>query len=258
LQSDGKDSYHGSLYESLTGIDYLMTKLEELKEQHIHLPSSHFKASINLGWKKLDKYYELSDLTPAYRAAIVVHPVFKMKWFESKWSKSHPVWINDAKKAVTSLYNEYKQRHADEALAPVAPSKELTEFERYNLLDNDYDNDDDLERYLREDRAPAKTNPFTWWQFNQHRYPVLCHMAFDLLAAPASSSADERQFSQADWTLNKERFNTKDDLAEANQCLKSWISEGIIYQTTEEDELGSSGSEPDDSSTTTASPLATP
>ena len=83
-------------------------------------------------------------------------------------------------------------------------------------------------------------------------------MAFDLLAAPASSSADERQFSQADWTLNKERFNTKDDLAEANQCLKSWISEGIIYQTTEEDELGSSGSEPDDSSTTTASPLATP
>ena len=56
-------------------------------------------------------------------------------------------------------------------------------------------------------------------------------MAFDLLGAPASSSADERQFSQADWTLNKERFSTKDDLAEANQCLKSWISEELIYVT---------------------------
>jgi len=257
LQSDGKVN-HGSLYESLTGIDYLMSKLEELKEQHIHLPSSHFKASINLGWKKLDKYYELSDLTPAYRAAIVVHPVFKMKWFESKWSKTHPVWITNARKAVTLLYNEYKQRHADDALAPVAPPKELSEFERYNLLDNDYDTDDDLERYLREDRAPAKTNPLTWWQHNQQRYPVLCHMAFDLLAAPASSSADERQFSQAHWTLNKERFNTKDDLAEANQCLKSWINEGIIYQTKPEDQLSDSDGGTDDSIATTMSPRASP
>jgi len=68
-----------------------MSKLEELKEQHIHLPSSHFKASINLSWKKLDKYYELSDLTPAYRATIIVHLVFKIKWFESKWLKTYLV-----------------------------------------------------------------------------------------------------------------------------------------------------------------------
>lgn len=55
-------------------------------------------------------------------------------------------------------------------------------------------------------------------------------MAFDLLGTPASSSADERSFSKADWTLNKERYNTKDDLAEANQCVKSWIEEEIVYK----------------------------
>jgi hypothetical protein len=83
-------------------------------------------------------------------------------------------------------------------------------------------------------------------------------MAFDLLAAPASSSADERQFSQAHWTLNKERFNTKDDLAEANQCLKSWINEGIIYQTKPEDQLSDSDGGTDDSIATTMSPRASP
>lgn len=231
LQSDGTYCCHGSLYESLTGIDYLMTKLEDLKQQHLHLPDSHFKASINLGWQKLNKYYTLSDQTPAYRAAIVVHPSKKMKWFESKWFKSHPQWITNAKEAVTSLYNEYKRRHADEALVLSEPGKELTEFERYNLLEDDYDNNDDLDRYLREERTPKDTDPLAWWRLNRHRYPILCHMAFDLLGTPASSSADERSFSKADWTLNKERYNTKDDLAEANQCVKSWIEEEIVYKT---------------------------
>ena len=97
-------SLHGSLYESLPGIDYLMTKLEELKEQHYHLQDSHFKASIHLGWKKLDKYYNLSDETAAYRAAIVIHPAKKMRWFKAKWSKTHPQWIVSAKKAVYSFY----------------------------------------------------------------------------------------------------------------------------------------------------------
>jgi hypothetical protein len=139
-----------------------MTKLEKLKLQHIHLPDSHFKASINLGWMKLDKYYTLSDKTPAYRAAIAIHPSMKMKWFDAKWQKTHPGWIAEAGDAVTSLYSEYKRRHADEALMVNQPARKLTEFERYNLLDNDYDTTDDLERFLREERAPASTNPLTW------------------------------------------------------------------------------------------------
>ena len=245
LQSDGKDCNHGSLWESLTAMDFLMTRLEELK-QHLFLAESHFKACINLGWTKLNKYYTLSDSTPAYRAAIVVHPSKKMRWFEVKWSKEHPDWIPIAREAVTSLYNEYKLRHADEVLTTGAPTAaELSEFERYNMLEDDYDMDDDLERYLREERAPASTNPLQWWQANHHRYPVLRHMAFDLLATPASSTADERAFSKAGQTVNLERYNTKDDLAEANQCLKSWIDEGLIYNSSKKDRQSNSSSSDD-------------
>ena len=207
-----------------------MTKLEALKLKHKHLPNTHFKAAINLGWKKLDKYYNLSDTTPAYRAAIIVHPAKKMAWFEAKWKEQHPQWVEDAKKAIYSLYDEYKQRHADEALLTNQPSKELSEFELYNRIEDEHSLTDDLERYLREERAPAGTNPLTWWRANQHRYPILRHMAMDLLATPASSAADERTFSQAGQVLNASRYNTLADLAEANQCCKSWCNEGLIWQ----------------------------
>lgn len=94
----------------------MITKLERLKAQYSHFPNSYFKAAINLGWKKLDKYYIVSDNTPAYKAAIVVHLSKKMEWFKQKWQDLHPEWIPQVKKAVTALYNEYKQRHANEAL----------------------------------------------------------------------------------------------------------------------------------------------
>jgi hypothetical protein len=52
----------------------------------------------------------------------------------------------------------------------------------------------------------------------------------DLIGAPASSSADERTFSNAGQVLEEGGYNTLADLAEANQCLKSWCYEGLIWR----------------------------
>jgi hypothetical protein len=93
---------------------------------------------------------------------------------------------------------------------------------------------DELQRFLHEDIAPQGTNPLSWWQSNQERFPVLRHMAFDLLAAPASGSADERAFSMAGHVLDKEHYSTLDDLAEAHQCLKSAHRESIVKRVTVE------------------------
>jgi hypothetical protein len=230
VQSDGKDCKHGSLFESLQAIDWLLDKLEKLKNEHQHLGNSHFKACINLGWKKLNKYYTLSDETAAYRAAIAIHPHFKTRWFKKQWHEHHPQWVEEAERQITELFKDYKRRHGDEvqmAATAARPSKELSEFEAYNALEDDAFEGDDLQRYLSEAPAPKDTNPVTWWRLNQHRYPVLRHMAFDLLAAPASSSADERQFSKAGHVLDDEHFNTKDDLAESQQLVKSALDEGI-------------------------------
>lgn len=93
LQSDFGQSTHGSLYQSLQAVDWLMTKLEDYKRQQQYQLYSHFKACISLGWKKLDKYYRLSDSTSAYRAAILVHPHCKMGWFDKHWGSRVVLWI---------------------------------------------------------------------------------------------------------------------------------------------------------------------
>jgi len=74
----------------------------------------------------------------------------------------------------------------------------MDEFDQYHLISDDTAMLNDFERYLRE---PIETNhkvdPLQWWQVNEHRFPILRYMAFDLLAAPATSAADERTFSKA-------------------------------------------------------------
>jgi len=87
----------------------LSTKLEDYKRQQRYQPYSHFKACINLGWKKLDKYYRLSDSTSACRAAILIYPYRKMGWFDKHWG-SHPEWISAAKKAVQDSFYGYERR----------------------------------------------------------------------------------------------------------------------------------------------------
>jgi hypothetical protein len=37
---------------------------------------------VNLGWKKLHGYYEETNQSPVYVAAVVLHPGLKWKWLE--------------------------------------------------------------------------------------------------------------------------------------------------------------------------------
>ena len=182
------------------------------------------KAMVNLGWKKLNKFYMLSDATPAYRAANLCHPQFKDRWFDSQWRKKHPQWVSDAMKAVKASFASYERRYREEVLQSqeLVDGSEEDEFEAYNTNSDDIFVLDDLDCYLREPHDPdEKVSPLKGWQDNHHRFPVLRHMAFDLLAAPASSSTDERLFSKAGHVLNEERWHTGDELAESAQLLKS-------------------------------------
>jgi hypothetical protein len=60
-------------------MDYLLTHLETRRNQP---GSAHFIASLNTGWKKLKKYYELSDVNPAYILAVFLNPHYRQHWFE--------------------------------------------------------------------------------------------------------------------------------------------------------------------------------
>ena len=81
---------------------------------------------------------------------------------------------------------------------------------------------------MTEKPAQFGTDPLEWWVANEHLYPVLKHLAFTYLAAPASTAANERLFSIAGNVVNKERPRTQAQLAQAVQCLRSWHDQGLI------------------------------
>ena len=79
IQNNPKDGGQGALWSNLSAIDSLMTHLERSKQSLSTENSSHFKACVNLGWKKLNKYYRLSERTSAYRAAIFFNPRYRLQ-----------------------------------------------------------------------------------------------------------------------------------------------------------------------------------
>lgn len=225
VQAVAIDGNNGALWQSLSVLDWLLSTLEDLKKT---LPRSHLKACVNLGWKKLDKYYNLSDRTAAYRLAIILHPCFKRRWFERHW-EDKKAWLKSVDEVVNKAWQSAKRRWPNEVTASSPKQDEMSAFDAYNhALDDDEDENDELARYLREERAPKGTKPLIWWRENHHRYPVLRHLAFEVLAAPASSSADERIFSMAGDVVNEERPQTLEELAEAYQGLRNWYSEGLL------------------------------
>lgn len=64
----------GALHTVLTTMEQLLSHLELQRNKHTHLPASHFKACVNLGWKKLDMYYSFTDIRSAYHLAVLLNP----------------------------------------------------------------------------------------------------------------------------------------------------------------------------------------
>lgn len=134
-------------------------------------------------------------------------------------------------KAIHNAYAAAKVQYRDDLPTRASPPrKELSAFDAYNHIEDDDEdlNADELQQYWHEKRAPRGTEPLLWWQNNHHRYPILRHLAFAVLAAPASTAATERLFSMAGNVVTEERPHMQQELAQSMQCLRSWHTEGLI------------------------------
>jgi hypothetical protein len=52
-------------------------------------------------------------------------------------------------------------------------------------------------------------------------------MAYDLFSIPAISSKCKRAFSASKRMITDHRYSLKNDIIEADQCIKSWFKHGI-------------------------------
>jgi hypothetical protein len=230
IQSNPAYGGQGALWQNLSSLDFLIDHLERQRQLLSVLPNTHFKACVNLGWKKLDKYYTLTDRTHAYRAAIFLNPCLRAEWFDEKWASVHPTWITEMNNTMRQLYKTYERLYPDEqaVISTFGRTRELNDFEKYNRVGSSNNRSSELERYKHETLLEEDCDIIQWWRDNRRRYPILSRIAFDLLAAPATSAADERAFSEADDTINYERPRLHEDTAEATQCLRSWILSDLV------------------------------
>ncbi|EKG09168.1 HAT domain-containing protein [Macrophomina phaseolina MS6] len=233
----------GALWEVLAHMERNLRELESEKARLAdRMEAPHLQASINLGWQVLDKYYRLTDETPAYRAAVVLHPMIKWTFFERNWPHE---WIERAQKEVKTLWKSYKTtgtpKKARQAL-PQPPDSQLRpdwhdhewEEQMNNFIFATASSDTNLDEYHRYLAEPAPTGDprafdvLQWWIEHLYDYPQLSKMALDLLACPAMSADCERAFLSAGRNISKTRSRINDETAEATECLRSWLKQGWI------------------------------
>lgn len=100
---------YGNMWDVIQGFEFLLEQLERFKDIAKDFPDpEHFRININLGWQKLNKYYETLSETPMYYIGLALHPAYRWKWFERNWT-DRPEWIDEAKKIVLDVWRfEYR------------------------------------------------------------------------------------------------------------------------------------------------------
>jgi len=233
--------------------------------------TDHYRHCINHGFNKLQEYYTKADDSRLYAAAVALHPCYRYNYFDSQWTPTTDGRraVATAKRQTRELFEEYLERkHAADPPSPrpvpvpevITPPPQRDDPDWYDtftdyskltassgLLANERrQHEQELERFLTaeldvhyktiENGQPVQKSyimePLRWWrERGEELYPTLAEMAYDLFAIPAMSSECERAFSAAKRMITDERYRLKEDIIEADQCLKSWIKNKLANGT---------------------------
>ena len=74
LEGDARKGSKGALWEIFLAMDILLNHLESAKVEYEFSEHMPLKACINNAWIKLDKYYNMTELSSVYVAALVLYP----------------------------------------------------------------------------------------------------------------------------------------------------------------------------------------
>lgn len=115
-------------------------------------------------WHVFDKFYQLSDESPAYGAALILHPSRGKAHIQKNWPKS---WHKKTFTGVKKLWeDEYKNLRTVYTTPSLIPALELDE---YDLLAQELDiigtepNVDEYETYTSQPPIPIDCSPLAWW-----------------------------------------------------------------------------------------------
>ncbi|OBS16274.1 hypothetical protein FPOA_13066 [Fusarium poae] len=239
LEGRPQEGKFGAIWEVLLTMEWLLKHLEEAKLQHERDEEPHLRIGCNLGWMKLDQYYTLTEDSPAYLAALVLHPAFRWSTVESQWA-DHPGWLIRGKTAVQELWEEYRNLSVEQDALPEQPTiaRKTTDLDDFMASIRKLSTqpapstsamrDEYAEWVATTDPGDCLVDdPIQYWLLRRRQYPRLSRMAIDLFSVPAMSSEPERIFSLAGKMVTAQRGRLKADLIGAAQCISSWEKSGV-------------------------------
>jgi hypothetical protein len=207
----------------LSTMEFLLEQLELGKLEYIN--DSHISPCINSAWSKLDKYYSLTERSPAYIAAMVLVPFQKWTWIEDNWEST---WIVTAKASMQHFWDEQYKPTPQPVMPSKEPVQEKTEHQIW--LEQKRRQPPVIDEYIKYCQAgiTPEVDSKSWWMEPAQRatYPNLAVMALDILSIPAMSAEPERLFSGAALTITERRNRLGVESVEALECLKSWYRGG--------------------------------
>ncbi|KAK2469374.1 hypothetical protein H9L39_19091 [Fusarium oxysporum f. sp. albedinis] len=196
----GWTGLYGNIWDVIQGFEFLLEQLERFKDIAKDFPDTeHFRININLGWQKLNEYYEILSETPIYYTGLTLHPAYRWKWFERNWT-DRPEWIDEAKNMVHDVWRfEYREAtlpgQEPSAVEPVAkqrktsdnPFQEYLKRNRYTAPEAGHDGltpgEDEYLHWIThcESGDGSINDPLAYWHEKRFKYPNLSRMALDFL-----------------------------------------------------------------------------
>ncbi|POW11508.1 hypothetical protein PSTT_05242 [Puccinia striiformis] len=158
-----------------------------------------------LGLKITNKYYSLTDNSPLYRIAIILHPSFRDEYF--KLANWEPEWITEAIRLAREMWvSFYKPKPVESTPSSLSSNNRpktsmlaglgSAAAARGGILSSD-----PLDIWLAGGLildGDEPVNPLKWWSQQKragNNHGGLVQMALDVLSCPATSVDVERAFS---------------------------------------------------------------
>ncbi|KAJ0136861.1 putative Cell division control protein 2 [Fusarium oxysporum f. sp. albedinis] len=253
----------GTSWDLIHAYEFLLESLESAKRAVANFPDSHHLAvNINLGWLKLNEYYEHLNDSPLIYGAAVLHPAYRWALFDDLWGDDdeRQLWITKAKEMVQDLWErEYRDLEVDDPEIELPANKRLktsrnkftawrtkkrgltargisvtespiqspAQSPRSSVGGLDLDEYEQWQRDI-EDSDASVTDPYEYWHKRRLKYPRLSRMALDLLTVPPMSAECERLFSTTGRMVTKSRNRLDASTIGLCQTLRSWLRAGLI------------------------------
>ncbi|KAF7573636.1 Dimer-Tnp-hAT domain containing protein [Pyrenophora tritici-repentis] len=114
LEGRGKSGAFGAIAEVILVFEYLLGVYEDrlqsyedvIYDEHTESPEDHLAINLRAALVKAREYYNKLDLSPAYYAAIILHPRYK-SYLDAAWADK-PDWLESSNRKFQHLWAEYK------------------------------------------------------------------------------------------------------------------------------------------------------